>query len=84
MVIGDVTHVLVEPNGWRVGALEVRLSNDVAERIGAQKRLLRSTLIEIPTEQIQSLGDAVILSVPVDALRSASEPSSDEAPVAPM
>ena len=84
IAIGDVTHLLVEPGEWRVRALEVKLRSDVAERIGAHKPLLRSALIEIPTEQVQSLGDAIILAVPVDALRSEPAPRGDEVPVAPM
>ncbi len=70
--IGEVVRLFVDPGEWRVRAIEVKLRNDVADRIGAHHGLLRAATLQIPTEQIQSVGDAVILSVAVTALHPPS------------
>jgi sporulation protein YlmC with PRC-barrel domain len=67
--IGEVVHLLVDPSDWHIGAVEVKLRNEVADRIGAHHGLLRSAVIGIPTEQIQSIGDAIILGVSIDEIR---------------
>jgi sporulation protein YlmC with PRC-barrel domain len=67
--IGEVVHLLVDPNDWKIRAIEVKLRGDVADRIGAHHGLLRAATIGIPTAQIQSIGDAIILGVSVNDLR---------------
>lgn len=65
--IGEITKLFVE-HDWRVRAIEVKLRREVADRIGVHRRLLHGATIEISTEQVQSIGDAVLLSVPAEAL----------------
>lgn len=80
LVIGDVEHSLVEPGNWRIQAIEVKLRNEVADRIGAQRGMWRAAVIDIPTEQVQSIGDAIILSVPVTGLSPATPAPGEQAP----
>jgi hypothetical protein len=70
MMTDQVAHLLVDPSDCRIRALEVKLRKNVADRIGAHHMMLRSATIGILTDQVQSIGDAIILAVPIDGLRS--------------
>jgi sporulation protein YlmC with PRC-barrel domain len=74
--LGQVIHLVLDPQGFRIAALEVRLHREVAERIGLSRGILRGPTIKIPTEQVQSIGDAIILAVPVEGLRDFSSTES--------
>jgi sporulation protein YlmC with PRC-barrel domain len=82
LVIGEIVRLLIDlsPPGWRVRSFEVRLRKDAAERVGAHRRLFHDARLVISTDLVQSIGDAVILSVSADALRS---PTSSEQPAPP-
>ena len=67
--VGEVVHLLIDPTNWTISGVEVKLRNEVADRIGAHHGLLRQATIGIPTNQIQSIGDAIILGVDFDQLR---------------
>jgi sporulation protein YlmC with PRC-barrel domain len=76
LAIGTVSALFVECEAWRVEALEIKLRNDIADRIGADHSIFRSGTIEIPTRMVQSVGDAVLLSSTVLELRDALEPAT--------
>jgi sporulation protein YlmC with PRC-barrel domain len=76
--IGEVTRLFMETHGWQVEALEVRLRKPIAEQLGATHSFFRAGSLEIPVNLIQSVGDAVVLSVRVDGLRAVL-PAADEA-----
>lgn len=80
LAIGEITRLNVEPTTWHVVSLEVKVRKDAAERIGVQRSMFHATTIVIPTEHVQSVGDAVILSVPLAALRQAPEREREPAP----
>jgi sporulation protein YlmC with PRC-barrel domain len=67
--IGVVEGVIFETSAWKVEALEVRLRNEVATRIGAGRKMFRPSIIEVPVDRIHSVRDAVILSVSLGELR---------------
>jgi len=67
--IGEVAALLIDTSTWNIGALQIKLSNPVAEQIGVSRGLLRAATIELPVRMIQSVGDAVVLSVPTLELR---------------
>lgn len=67
--LGEVTHLMVDPLNFRIAALEVRLHKDVADRAHVAHGLLRGPSIHVPTDRIQSIGDAIILAISLDALR---------------
>lgn len=69
--IGEVKSVFLDATEWRVEAIGVELRKDVADRIGANRSVFHRGMIELPVQLIQSVGDAVVLGVAVDALREA-------------
>jgi sporulation protein YlmC with PRC-barrel domain len=79
--VGTIKSIFLDPAEWRVESISVELRNDVADRIGATRSMFHRGLIEVPVTLIQSVGDAVVLNVPVDALREAQRATT--ADVAP-
>lgn len=78
--VGEVSALFLDSETLRVEALQVRLRKDVADQLGAARGLFHAGTLEIPTRLVQSVGDAVVLSVPVDALRQALPASGQPAP----
>jgi len=79
LAIGEITRLNVETTTWHVTSFEVKVRKEVAERIGVHHSLFHTATIMIPTEHVQSVGDAVILSVPIAALRREPERESEPA-----
>jgi sporulation protein YlmC with PRC-barrel domain len=69
LAIGDVAALFLDSDAWRVESLQVKLRKDVADRLGADRGMFHAGVLEIPIRMIQSVGDAVVLSVAVDELR---------------
>jgi sporulation protein YlmC with PRC-barrel domain len=67
--IGDVAALLLDTSAWTIVALQIKLRKAVAEQLGAARGLLRAATLELPVRMIQSVGDAVVLSVPTMELR---------------
>jgi sporulation protein YlmC with PRC-barrel domain len=81
--VGAITAVFIDATEWRVEAVSVELRKDIADRIGASHSLFHRGSIELPVRLIQSVGDAVVLGVAVDALREAHRTmTADAAPPA--
>jgi sporulation protein YlmC with PRC-barrel domain len=82
LVLGEISRLYIDPasTGWRVRSFEVRLRKDAAERAGIPHSLFHSATIEISTDLVQSIGDAVILSVPVTSLRPPTQPEQSAPP----
>ncbi len=74
--IGEIAAVYVETDDWRVDTLRVTLRNEAADQLGATRSLFHSGTLEIPIGMVQSVGDAVVLSVTADALRLSQGKSS--------
>lgn len=68
-VIGAVDGVLIDSQSWRVEAFCVTLRRIAAGMIGAEHKLFQPARLEIPVSLVHAAGDAVILNVPVRALR---------------
>jgi sporulation protein YlmC with PRC-barrel domain len=83
VAIGEIVHLIVDPAGWCVRSLEVRLRKDAAERVGVPRSLFHGATLEISTDLVQSAGDAVILSVPADELRQPPPPPPAQTTPAP-
>ena len=66
--IGEVLGIVFDNETWSVTALRLRLRGQVASQIGVDHSLFRPSTVEVPINQIQSAGDAVVLSVPASAL----------------
>lgn len=67
--IGEILGVTIDSDGWRVDSLRVKLRREVRESLGVSRRLFGSSTTDIPIRAVQSVSDAVILSVSVDNLR---------------
>ena len=83
IAIGEVERVFVDSATWRVESLQVTLRKESAERIGVKHGLFHKPVIEIATRLVQSVGDAVVLAIPLDALRTPEEAVQAEPGAAP-
>ena len=77
--IGSVAGLFVSAD-WRVEAIRIELNKDIADRIGASRTMFHRGTIELPVNFIQSVSDAVVLTIDVEQLREAHRPPATEAP----
>jgi sporulation protein YlmC with PRC-barrel domain len=80
MAIGEIATLFLDSDAWRVESLQVKLRKDVADRLGADRSMFHAGALEIPIRMVQSVGDAVVLSVAVDDLRQVLTAASAPAP----
>jgi sporulation protein YlmC with PRC-barrel domain len=80
LVIGEIAALFLDSDAWRVESLQVKLRKDVADRLGADRSMFHAGALEIPIRMVQSVGDAVVLSVPLDELRQVLPSASAPAP----
>ena len=80
--VGKIVSISLDSETWNVEALQVALRRQTAERLGAARSIFQRGALEIPVRFIQSVGDAVVLSVPVDGLRQlvSSAPAAEAQP----
>lgn len=77
LAIGEIAALFLDPDAWRVESLHVKLRSDIADRLGADRSMFHAGAVEVPISMVQSVGDAVVLAVPVDDLRQVlPQPSS--------
>jgi sporulation protein YlmC with PRC-barrel domain len=81
LAIGEIAVLFLDSDAWRVESLQVKLRKEVADRLGADRSMFHPGVLEIPTGMVQSVGDAVVLSVAVDELRQVL-PGAPESPPA--
>jgi len=67
--IGDVSALFIDTSAWTITALQIKLSKSAAEQLGAARSLLRAATLDLPVRLVQSVGDAVLLSIPTLELR---------------
>jgi sporulation protein YlmC with PRC-barrel domain len=67
--IGEVAALFLDSDAWRVESLHVKLRNEVADQLGAARGMFHAGTLEIPIRMVQSVGDAVVLSVAAHELR---------------
>jgi sporulation protein YlmC with PRC-barrel domain len=79
-VIGTVEEIFLDSKDWHIESLRVELKNDTADRIGIHRSVFRHGSIEVPVRLIQSVGDALVLTVALDGLRPAVDLGGEEAP----
>src|SRR5690348_17275712 len=73
--IGQVVALIVDADAWSVKAIRIKLRGHVAEEVGVERSLFRASTVDVPVDHVQSVGDAVVLTVSAGGLR-------DEAPAA--
>jgi sporulation protein YlmC with PRC-barrel domain len=76
--IGEVAALLIETSTWTIISLQVKLGKATAEQIGAERSLLHAATIDLPVRVVQSVGDAVLLSVPTSGLRQTLSEDSEK------
>jgi sporulation protein YlmC with PRC-barrel domain len=79
--IGEIVALFLDSDSWRVESLQVKLRNEVADQLGATRGMFHAGTLEMPIRTVQSVGDAVILSVAARELRQVL-PGRDDAPAA--
>ena len=67
--VGEVAILFLDSEAWAIQSLQVKLRKDIAERLGASRTVFHAATVEIPVRLIQSVGDAVVLTISVDGLR---------------
>ncbi len=72
--IGAVASLFLDSDAWRVESLRVKLRKEVADQLGAAHGMFHAGTVEIPVNMVQSVGDAVILSVAASELRQPAVP----------
>src|SRR5688572_2430927 len=80
LAIGEIAALFLDSDAWRVESLQVKLRKDVADRLGADRSVFHAGVLEIPIRMVQSVGDAVVLSVAVDRLRQVLPRAGEPAP----
>jgi len=75
--IGEVAALFIDTSAWTITALQIKLRKAAAEQIGATHAMLRAATLDLPVRMVQSVGDAVLLSVPTLELRQIL-PAADE------
>ena len=67
--VGEVGALLLDTSAWTIVALQIKLNKASAEQLGAARGILRAATLDLPVRLVQSVGDAVLLSVPTLELR---------------
>jgi len=67
--VGEVAALFLDSDAWGIQSLQVKLRKEIADQLGAARTVFHAGTVEIPIRLIQSVGDAVVLSAPVDGLR---------------
>ena len=61
--------LFIDTSLWMIVAVQIKLSKSAAEQVGAARGLLHAATLDLPVRLIQSVGDAVLLSIPTLELR---------------
>ena len=75
--IGEVAALFLDSDAWRVESLQIKLRKEVADQLGATRGLFHAGTLELPVRMVQSVGDAIILSVPAPELRQVLSGAGD-------
>jgi sporulation protein YlmC with PRC-barrel domain len=67
--IGEVAALFIDSDEWRVQSLQIKLRKEVADQLGAARGMFHAGTLELPVGKVQSVGDAIVLSVPALDLR---------------
>lgn len=67
--IGEVASLFLDSSSWQVESLQIKLRKEVADQLGATRGIFHSATLEVPIGMVQSVGDAVLLSVSAGELR---------------
>jgi len=75
--IGQLAAIILDPDSWSVKSLRIKLRGNVADQVGVGHSLFRASTVDVPVQRVQSVGDALVLTVSAAALRTAATPTAD-------
>ena len=75
--VGEVASPFIDTSTWTITALQIKLRKPAAEQLGASRGMLRAATLALPVRMVQSVADAVLLSVPTLELRQLVQDASD-------
>jgi sporulation protein YlmC with PRC-barrel domain len=67
--LGEVSTLFLDSATWHVESIQVKLRSEAADQLGVSHNIFSAGSLEVPVRLIQSVGDAVLLSVPTIELR---------------
>ena len=67
--LGEVAALFIDTSKWKIVAVQIKLSKPAAEQLGAATGLFRAATLDLPVRLVQSVGDAILLSIPTLELR---------------
>ena len=67
--VGEVVALLLDTETWSITSLQTKVRREMANKLGASRSIFHASTVEIPVNLVQSIGDAVVLSVATDQLR---------------
>jgi sporulation protein YlmC with PRC-barrel domain len=76
--IGEVGALFIDTSAWTILSFQIKLNKAAAEQVGATRSLLHGATIELPVRVVQSVGDAVLLSVATQELRQTVSEAVDQ------
>jgi len=79
LAVGEIAALFLDSVAWSVESIQVKLRKEIADQLGASRTIFHAGTIEVPIRLIQSVGDAVVLSVPVAGLREVLPGEGDPA-----
>jgi len=82
-VIGSISELYINTSDWRVESIGIELNKDIADRIGANRTIFHPGTIELPVSLVQSVSDALVLTVDVEQLREVHRSPATDAPAQP-
>ena len=72
-VIGSMVGCMVDDANWSVNVLSVELTKEISEFLGTKGSMLKSPIVGVKPSQIGTVGDAVMLNVPLGDLKGKVE-----------
>ena len=75
--IGEVAALFLDSDAWQVESVQIKLRNEVADQLGATRGMFHAGTLEIPIRMVQSVGDAVVLSVAAHQLKQVLPSAGD-------
>jgi sporulation protein YlmC with PRC-barrel domain len=81
--IGQVAALILDSDSWSVKGLRIKLRSHVAEQVGLGRSLFRSSTVDVPVDHVQSVGDAVVLTVSAGGLRDDARQPADRPVTSP-
>ncbi len=72
--VGTVGDIYVDVHDWHITRFDLRVEKRYTERLGAEGRVLRRSVIPIRTHMVRAVGDVVHLKENLDDLKRSTKP----------